>query len=267
MFYSDDLGHPDHAEPSIDKTDYAFGQPANRTDNLRCCQGDSERECLGFSEFVNLSNTSLVSSPRLSASGQNVFVVWEEGKGGKSNIIYKHSNDSGATFGPAVSISSDSIKGIIANDAIQPDVSSFANNVYVVWKSQQSGIQLKHSNDSGTTFGPPITLTNNNTNISDLKLAASEDNVYVVWKSDGFSFQKFSNHQASFDKQVNFDIFTGRNINLWASNNIDSAAIGDRLLSVWIQPALLSSEIDSQYFNIYYAGFDTKTALSDSYTK
>ena len=66
------------------------------------------------------------------------------------------------TFGPAISISSDSNVVVVANDAMQPDISSFADNVYVVWKSQQSGIQLKHSNDNGTTFGPAITLTNNN---------------------------------------------------------------------------------------------------------
>ena len=128
-----------------------------------------------------------------------MFVVWEEGKGGKSNIIYKHSNDSGTTFGPAISISSDSNVVGVANDAIQPDISSFANNVYVVWKSQQSGIQLKHSNDNGTTFGPAITLTKTQqqrktTHISDLKLAASEDNVYVVWKSQQSGIQlKHSN--------------------------------------------------------------------------
>ncbi len=365
-----------------------------------------------------------VSAPSISASGENVFVVWEEGKGGKSNIIYKHSNDSGTTFGPAISISSDSNVVGVANDAIQPDISSFANNVYVVWKSQQSGIQLKHSNDNGTTFGPAITLTNNNndedntqvsdlklaasednvyvvwksqqsgiqlkhsndngttfgpaitltnnnndedntqvsdlklaasednvyvvwkdvirgnpaiffkkspnhaqdfepvvriskenmsgygpeihidsnngfiyiiwnsaengivfsistdgglnfksnniltnnTQVSDLKLAASEDNVYIVWKSDEFSFQKFYRDQASFDNQVEFNRFTKKDINLWGSNNIDSVAIGDRLLSVWIQPVHLPSEIDSQYFDIYYAGFNTNL-LSKSCTK
>jgi hypothetical protein len=45
----------------------------------------------------------------------------------------------------------------------------------------QSGIQLKHSNDSGITFGPATTLTND-TSVSDLKLAASGDKVYIVWK-------------------------------------------------------------------------------------
>ena len=152
--------------------------------------------CHNLSQTLNLSNSSLVSTPRLSVSNNNVFVVWEEGKGGTSNIVYRHSNDSGITFGPATSISSnekeikknshdDNIKvediSSSYDSASQPDITSTAENVYIVWKSLQSGIQLKHSNDSGITFGPPTTLTND-TSVSDLKLAASGDNVYIVWK-------------------------------------------------------------------------------------
>lgn len=63
-------------------------------------------KCLDLSKSLDLSNISLVSTPRLSASNNNVYVVWEEGKGGKSSIVYRHSNNSGTTFGPATSISS-----------------------------------------------------------------------------------------------------------------------------------------------------------------
>jgi hypothetical protein len=120
----------------------------------------------------------------------------------------------------------------------------------------EGGIGYSVSADRGSTFSKNMILTNN-TNVSDLKLAASEGNVYVVWKSDGFSFQKFSHNRANFDKPVKFDNFTGKDINLWGSINIDSAAIGDRLLSVWLQPVNLLSEIDSQFTAIYYAGFNT----------
>ena len=179
---------------------------------------------------VNLSNSSLVSSPRLSVSEENVFVVWEEGKGGKSNIAYRYSNDSGTTFGPAISISSSDTNVMgVANDAMQPDIASFGDNVYVVWKSQQSGIQLKHSNDSGTTFGPAITITKNNTNVSELKLAASEDNVYVVWKSQQSGIQlKHSNDSGTtFGPAITI---TKNNTNV---SELKLAASEDNVYVVW----------------------------------
>jgi hypothetical protein len=178
-----------------------------------------------FYDFTLRQNedSSLVSTPRLSASNNNVYVVWEEGKGGKSNIVYRHSNDSGTTFGPATSISSmeenesnnvygNSTFNIKVEDlntssnsdsAIQPDITSTAEDVYIVWKSLQSGIQLKHSNDSGTTFGPATTLTND-TGVSDLKLAASGDNVYIVWKdivegNPTIFYKKSSDNSKKFD--------------------------------------------------------------------
>ena len=148
-----------------------------------------------------------------------------------------------------------------------PEIHIDSNNglIYIIWNSGENGIVFSISTDGGLNFKSNNILTNN-TQVSDLKLAASEDNVYVVWKSDGFSFQKFYRDQASFDNQVEFDRFTEKDINLWGSNNIDSAAIGDRLLSVWIQPVNLPSEIDSRYFDIYYAGFNTNL-LSESCTK
>ena len=217
---------------SFDKKGYAFGQPV-QIDNFRF-HGNSERECLGFNEIINLSNNSLVSSPRISASGENVFVVWEEGQGGKSNIIYRHSNDSGTTFGPAISISSDPNVVDVANNAIQPDISSFANDVYIVWKSQQSGIYLKHSNDSGTTFGPAITLANN-TNVSDLKLAASEDNVYIVWKSQqsGIYLKHSNDSGTTFGPAITLANNTTTTTTTTNVSDLKLAASEDNVYIVW----------------------------------
>ena len=70
-------------------------------------QGIENREilnCLDQSQALDLSNSSVVSTPRLSVSNNNVFVVWEEGKAGKSNIFFRYSNDSGVTFGPAINM-------------------------------------------------------------------------------------------------------------------------------------------------------------------
>src|SRR5215210_4835416 len=74
FFYIGDTGQAtDFAYLNTDKNGYAFGQSLKMGNSGFL--GDPEEECLGFNEFINLSNDSLVSSPRLSASGENVFVV------------------------------------------------------------------------------------------------------------------------------------------------------------------------------------------------
>ncbi|HYF99253.1 MAG TPA: sialidase family protein, partial [Candidatus Saccharimonadales bacterium] len=242
----------------------AYGQQSNfESGNVSI----ENTKCSNFTEVHNLSNSSVVSTPRISASGNNVFIVWEEGKGGKSNIVYRHSNDSGLTFGPSVFInanngdenansSNGSDSGAVTvnsfsiesrDNAIQPDISSSANNVYIVWKSLNSGIQLKHSNDSGLTFGAAITLSND-TSISDLRLAVpspnsdsnsnsnnnnDNNNVYIVWKNssiidNNIYFQKFSGNLQTLGHKI----LLTNNIGLPVSMPSISAS-GNNVFIVW----------------------------------
>jgi hypothetical protein len=213
-----------------------------------------------FGPAITLANNTNISDLKLAASEDNVYIVWKDVVKGNPAIFFKKSLNNAQDFEPVVRITQEDKGGY--GPELQIDSS---DRIYLAWNSAENGINFSHSADGGSKFSN-IQILTNNTNISDLKLAASEDNVYVVWKSDGFSFLKFSSNQTIFDNRVEFDRFIGKDINLWGSNSIDSAAIGDRLYSVWIQPVHLSSEIDSQYFDIYYSGFDT-TALPQPCTR
>jgi hypothetical protein len=63
--------------------------------------------------------------PSISASGNNVYVVWHEFIAGTSGFFYMRSTDSGANFEPVVSVGGGSFLRIAAT----------GNNVYMVWNS------------------------------------------------------------------------------------------------------------------------------------
>ncbi len=72
----------------------------------------------------------------------------------------------------------------------QPQIASFATNVYAVWSDQSPGnfdIFCSVSGDEGHTFsgpiGPPLNLSNSPGDSTSPQIAAdSHDNIYVVWQ-------------------------------------------------------------------------------------
>lgn len=84
--------------------------------------------------------------------------------------MYTRSADGGNSFDPIESLSIGS-----ANSVEVPDISAFANNVYVVWAGD-TGILFKRSITNGDNFDPPIQLGSGNGPI----VTTLGDNVYVV---------------------------------------------------------------------------------------
>ena len=83
-----------------------------------------------FSTPDNLSeNTGASSNPQISSSGNNVYVVWQDGTfaGGNTDVFFKFSKDNGHTFS-----TTDNLSETTGNSFI-PQISSSGNNVYVVW--------------------------------------------------------------------------------------------------------------------------------------
>ena len=135
-----------------------------------------------FSKPVNLSNNNGSSTiPQLSSSGTNVYVTWMDNSIGDLEIFYAFSIDNGQTFGKPLNLSNS--PGI----SQLPQISSFGDNVYVVWQDKTPGIYdifLASSNDKGQTFGSPINLSNNTGYSENPQITSSGDNVYVVWSDN-----------------------------------------------------------------------------------
>ena len=78
--------------------------------------------------IINLSNDAGSSfSATIAVSGNNVHVVWSDGTSGNSEILYRRSTDSGATFGPIINLSNN------AEVSTNPAIAVSGNDVHVVW--------------------------------------------------------------------------------------------------------------------------------------
>jgi hypothetical protein len=112
-----------------------------------------------FGSTINLSNNAGTSfEPAVAASGNNVYVVWNDDTPGNFEILYRRSTDGGATFGSTINLSNN------AGGSFEPAVAASGNNVYVVWRDSTPGndeILYRRSTDGGATFGSTINLSNN----------------------------------------------------------------------------------------------------------
>jgi hypothetical protein len=117
-----------------------------------------------FSGAVNLSNsTGLSQLPAIAASGNNVYVVWQDDSlvPGTSDILYKKSTNGGASFGDTKNLSNN------AGNSGSPAIAASGNNVYVVWHdntTQAAGAQFdilyRKSTNGGANFGSTVNLSN-----------------------------------------------------------------------------------------------------------
>jgi ethanolamine utilization microcompartment shell protein EutL len=117
-----------------------------------------------FGSTVNLSNsTGLSQLPTIAASGNNVYVVWQDDSlvPGTFDILYKKSTNGGASFGDTKNLSNS------AGNSGRPAVAVSGNNVYVVWHDNttqggvaQFDILYRRSTNGGANFGSTVNLSN-----------------------------------------------------------------------------------------------------------
>ena len=111
--------------------------------------------------FSDRRHTTLVIDAPIAVSEDNVYVAWWTNKSGNNEVLFRASNDNGATFGDKINLSK-------TPDSESEDVEIQAsdNNVYVTWweRNQTSNDPvMRISNDNGETFGPLLPLAVNGT--------------------------------------------------------------------------------------------------------
>jgi hypothetical protein len=106
---------------------------------------------------------SLPYAPMALSGDNNVYVVWWTNKSGNWEVMFRSSNDGGATFGDKINLSNSP-----EADSTNAEIIAAGNNVYVSWwetslTTGSSESVLRVSTDAGQTFGPAVMLGTNGT--------------------------------------------------------------------------------------------------------
>ena len=137
-----------------------------------------------FSETSILSNVTADSNlPDISATGNNVYVTWEDDSSENSRIFFRGSHNNGRSFDKIVDISNGTIGSSLQN------IASYKNSVYIVWVGSKPEdpknfeVFLRKSNDYGRNFGPIIDLSKSAGDSIDPHIVVPRNghNVYVIY--------------------------------------------------------------------------------------
>lgn len=119
-------------------------------------------------------------NPTLTVSGSNVYVVWQDLRGGLYDEIYfKKSADNGDTWTEDIPLTS--------NDGYTsqwPDIAVDGNKLHLVWGDYRDGnyeIYYKNSTDGGSTWSNDKRLTIWSNTDEAPHIVANGDTIHVVW--------------------------------------------------------------------------------------
>jgi len=191
-----------------------------------------------FNTTENLSNTNGSSiHPQITATENNVYIVWSDNTTGNGDIYFKSSTDNGTSFSFPKNLSTN-----LDGQALFPQVESTGNNVYVVWEDEtpdKGRIRFRASNDNGNDFSITRVLSQENeVNANSPRIDAFGNNVYVVWEDNSRSGNDTSEnfdilYRASTDAGTNFTFTKIISKNPGDSYDPEIAAAGNNMYVVW----------------------------------
>ena len=100
----------------------------------------------------------------IATSGDNIYIAWWANKTGNNEVMFRASNDGGATFAKKINLSNTT--GAESEDA---SIAASGKNVFVTWWERNKTANtpvMKISTDNGKSFGPMLKLASNDTIIS-----------------------------------------------------------------------------------------------------
>jgi hypothetical protein len=181
---------------------------------------------------------------------QNVHAVWTDVRTGVGELFRRRSTNNGATWEPAVALTT---AGYLADNA---SITMQQDTIHVVWVDQRDGnyeIYYKRSIDNGMGWTPGMRLTNNASNSWSPAVRCSGSYVYVIWADD-----RNGDWEIYYKRSTDNGQTWGSDIRLTYSNDGARlpclAVAGDIVHIAW------SDERDGN-FEIYY-----KKSLDNGYT-
>jgi len=143
-----------------------------------------------WSSPLNLSSDSGPASyARISASGSNVYVLWDDKSAANGNaaVYFRVSQNNGSTWASVVNLSA---------PAPQPSrhfrFITQGNSIYVAWVERVTGnneIQFTSSDDAGLHWTTPQDLSNDVNDSINIGLSIVGANLFMVWMAQPPHFQ------------------------------------------------------------------------------
>jgi len=193
-----------------------------------------------FSEPIVLSENAMAQTfPKVSAFDSHIYVTWnvEDQANVKSGVYFISSIDNGMTFGNASKLNNEE------KDFGEPQVASYANQVYVIWGGSETNmlrsLSFIKSNDYGKTFSNIKKIGETElgrlNEPSNVEIIADQNNrVFISWQDkmdishkDEIFFASSTDRGESFSGVVNL------------SNNLDISecpsivAVDDMVYATW----------------------------------
>ena len=137
-----------------------------------------------LSNTVNISNSKGISNlVKLSSSGDNVYITWEDKRTDKWRLLFSKSHDKGMKFDTVTNLSNST------GNVHLHDLASVGKNVFVLWaaneniSSSNKEIFFIKSQDGGNSFGNVLKLSNDIADSLDPHMVINQNGsiIYVVW--------------------------------------------------------------------------------------
>jgi hypothetical protein len=97
----------------------------------------------------------------IATSGDNVYITWWSNKTGNHEVLFRASDDNGASFSDKINLSNNT-----TTESVDAMIEVLGDNVFVTWWERNETANdpvMRISNDNGLTFGPILSLANNGT--------------------------------------------------------------------------------------------------------
>jgi hypothetical protein len=172
--------------------------------------------------------------PRISAIGNNVYVVWQDQVSGNNEVFLRGSNDGGNKFTGIKNLSRNN-----TGDSITPRIATSGNNVFVVWTDSEPGkaqIYSRASTDNAAKFGGIKNVSWSSGRSYDPQITVGgNSSLYIMWEDT--SFRKFtfdlilrasSDMANTFQDKVNLGRYVGE-----ISDYGQIVAYGNNIFVVW----------------------------------
>ena len=176
----------------------------NNSTNVVFAKSDDKASSIGTPLYLthNLGNSGI---PKLLATGNQVYLAWEDNSKGNFDVFLSKSDDYGASFHPPVDVS------VNTGQSGAPQIVVSGDDVYAVWMDNASGhydILFAKSSDGGKSFGAPVNISNLQTDSGYPELVVNGNNIYVTWTQTisqtnyDIFFAKSTNNGNTFDKPI-----------------------------------------------------------------